>query len=248
MDTISDLWTFLSTDANWWGRRGIANRTWVHVRISAFSLVAAALIAIPPSIVLGHLKRGGMLAVAVVNIGRAVPSFGVLALVLPISIQLGFGLGFWPTAVPLVLLGIPPIFANTFTGIRTVDPGVIESARGMGLSGLHVVTRVELPLAAPLIITGLRISAVQIIATATLGALVGLQALGSFILEGLSTFDYGRMLTGGLIVALLAIVAEVSFTLLERAVTPWTRPGSRTRRGRPEPAPARDADTITSPA
>jgi osmoprotectant transport system permease protein len=243
MDTLADLWSFLTTEDNWWGRNGIANRTWAHVRISVLSLAVAAVVAVPPAVALGHLRRGGLVAVSIVNIGRAVPSFGILALVLPLSIQFGFGLGFWPTVVPLVLLGIPPIFANTYTGVRSADPGVVEAARGMGLSGGQVLAKVELPLASPLIVTGLRVSAVQIIATATLGALVGFSALGSFITEGLAQFDDAKMLTGGLLVAALAILAEVLFTLLERALTPWVRrSGSaptrrrRFRRGAPDEA------------
>lgn len=252
MDTLAELWSFLTTEANWWGPRGIAVRTWAHVRISVFSLVVAAAISIPPAVWLGHIKRGGLLAVATVNLGRAVPSFGILVLVFPLSIQFGFGLGFWPTVVPLVLLGIPPIFANTYTGVRGADPGVVESASGMGLSAAQVLTKVEIPLAAPLIITGLRVSGVQIIATATLGALVNFSALGSFIIEGLALLDNARMLTGGLIVALLAILAEVGFSLLERAVTPWQRSGSRTRRARlrrgepGEPGPVDEVPVIHS--
>jgi osmoprotectant transport system permease protein len=232
METLAELWTFLTTEANWWGRNGIATRTWAHVRISAFSLVVAALLAVPPAVALGHIRRGGLAAVSAVNIGRALPSFGIIALVLPVSIQLGFGLGFWPTVVPLVLLGIPPIFANTYTGVRTADTGVVEAASGMGLSGRQVLTRVELPLATPLVVTGLRVSAVQIIATATLGALVGFSALGSFIVEGLAQFDNAKMLTGGLLVALLAILTEVGFSALERLLTPWATHarGGRARR------------------
>ncbi|MGY6500013.1 MAG: ABC transporter permease [Acidimicrobiales bacterium] len=230
METLTELWSFLTTESNWWGPNGIANRTWAHVRISTFSLAVAALLAVPPAVVLGHIKRGGLVAVSVVNIGRAVPSFGILALAFPISIQLGYGLGFWPTAVPLVLLGIPPIFTNTYTGVRGADAGVVEAANGMGLSPGQVLRRVEMPMAAPLIITGLRVSAVQIIATATLGALVGFSALGSFITEGLAQFDNAKMLTGGLLVALLAILAEVGFSALERAVTPWAQRNGATPR------------------
>lgn len=245
MEALGELWSFLATDDNWWGEHGIANRTWVHVKISALSLLVAALVAGPPAVAFGHLRRGGSAVVGIVNLGRALPSFGILALVLPLSIQFGFGLGFWPTVVPLVLLGIPPIFANTFTGIRSADPGVVEAARGMGLARRQVLAQVELPLATPLIITGLRVSAVQIIATATLGALVGLSSLGSFITEGLARFDNGRMLTGGLLVALLAITTEVAFSVTERVLTPWVRVSGggrsrrqRLRRGDPEPTPA----------
>lgn len=244
MDALSELWTFLTTSDNWWGRNGIANRTWAHVRISALALVIASVLAIPPAVVLGHVKRGGLLAVSIVNIGRALPSFGILALALPLSIQLGLGLGFWPTLVPLVLLGVPPIFTNTYTGVRGVDPGVVESANGMGLRPRQVLWQVEMPIAVPLIITGLRVSGVQIVATATLGALVGFSALGSFITEGIAQFDDGKMLTGGLLVALLAILTEVGFSALERSLTPWSR--TRDRRGRGQPAS--DTPTPTAPA
>lgn len=228
MDALQELWDFISTESNWWGRNGIATRTWAHVRISAFALAIAAVLAVPPAAYLGHIRRGGIVAVSVVNIGRALPSFGILALAFPLAIQLGLGLGFWPTLVPLVLLGIPPIFTNTYTGIRGVDPGIVESANGMGLRARQVLVQVEVPIAVPLIVTGLRVSAVQIVATATLGALVGFSALGSFITEGIAQFDDGKMLTGGLLVALLAILTEVGFSVLERILTPW----SRTRRRR----------------
>ncbi len=221
IDTLAELSSFLTTESNWWGRNGIANRTWAHVRISILALTIAAAVSIPPAVYLGHIRRGGLLAVSLVNLGRAVPSFGVLALALPLSIQFGLGLGFWPTLVPLVLLGIPPIFANTYTGVRGADPGAVEAANGMGLDPLQVLTGVELPLAMPLIVTGLRISAVQIIATATLGALVAFQGLGLFITEGLAQFDDAKMLTGGLLVGVLAVVTELTFSRLERALTPW---------------------------
>lgn len=230
MDALGELWEFMTTASNWWGRHGIANRTWAHVKISSLALAIAAVLAVPPAAYLGHIRRGGVVAVSVVNIGRAVPSFGILALAFPLSIQLGLGLGFWPTLVPLVLLGIPPIFTNTYTGIRGVDPGIVESANGMGLRPRQVLTQVEIPIAMPLVLTGLRVSAVQIIATATLGALVGFSALGSFITEGIAQFDDGKMLTGGLLVALLAILTEGTFSVLERTLTPWRGPRQRRRR------------------
>ncbi|QGG93712.1 ABC transporter permease [Actinomarinicola tropica] len=244
MDALGELWDFLSTESNWWGRNGIATRTWAHVRISVLALVLSAAIAIPPAVVLGHIKRGGLAAVSVVNIGRALPSFGILALAFPLSIQLGLGLGFWPTLVPLVFLGIPPIFMNAYTGVRGVDPGVVESANGMGLTARQVLWQVELPIAIPLMVTGLRVSAVQIVATATLGALVGFSALGSFITEGIAQFDDGKMLTGGLLVALLAILTEVGFSLLERSLTPW----SRSRRGTEIVDEGSETPTQTAPA
>ncbi len=223
MDALGELWAYLTTADNWTGQGGIVALTWAHVKISATAVVIAAVIAVPPAVVLGHVRRGGTLAVSVVNLGRALPSFGILALALPISIQFGLGLGFWPTLVPLVILAIPPIFASSYTGIRGVDRGVVESARGMGLRPRQVLLQVELPIAVPMVLTGLRLSAVQVVATATLGALVGFQCLGSLVVQGIAQFDDGKTLTGGLLVALLAILTEVGFSGTERALTPWRR-------------------------
>ncbi|HSL56857.1 MAG TPA: ABC transporter permease [Acidimicrobiales bacterium] len=237
MDALADLWSFLTTADNWWGTRGIVNRTWEHVRISVLAVLLATAIALPPAVLLGHVKRFGAVAVTIVNIGRAIPSFAILALTFPLFIEWGFGLGFWPTFTALVVLGIPPIFTNTYTGVRGVSPEIVEAADGVGMRPHEVVLRVELPSAAPLVITGLRISAVQIVATATLGALVGFQALGSFIVEGLAQFDEGKILGGALLVAVLAIATEVGFSAAERALTPWARRGpaattASTRRSR----------------
>jgi osmoprotectant transport system permease protein len=225
MTSLEQLWEFFTTADNWWGRTGIVNRTWEHIRISVLAVLTATAIALPPAVLLGHIKRFGILAVSVVNIGRAIPSFAILALTFPLFIEWGFGLGFWPTFTALVILGIPPIFTNAYTGVREVDPGVVQAADGMGMRPRQVLVRVELPSAAPLIITGLRVSAVQIVATATLGALVGFQALGSFIVEGLNQFDEGKILGGAVLVAILAIATELGFGALERAATPWTRRG-----------------------
>lgn len=223
MSALSELVDYMTTGANWEGRNGIVQALWDHVRLSAFSVAVAAVVAIPVAVYLGHVRRGGVVAVAVVNIGRAVPTFAIIALALPISLRYGFGLGFWPSAVALVLLAIPPIFTNTYTGIRDVDPGVVESARGMGMRGSEVLTRAELPNALPLIITGLRVSAVQVVATATLAALVGYGGLGGLIIRGKAQFDDGKLLTGAVLVALLAIATELVFGVVERRASPWLR-------------------------
>lgn len=223
MSALGELWAYLTTSGNWTGQGGILTLTWAHVRISVAALAIAAVVAIPPAVVLAHLRRGGAIAVSIVNLGRSLPSFGILALALPLSIQFGLGLGFWPTLVPLVILGIPPIFANSYTGVREVDPGVVESARGMGLLPRQVLLQVELPIAVPLVVTGLRVSAVQIVATATLGALIGFQCLGSLVVQGIAQFDDGKTLTGGLLVALLAVLTELLFSAAERGLTPWQR-------------------------
>jgi len=226
-ESLRQMWEYLSGDAAWSGRNGLPALTWAHIRVSAVAVLVAAAIAVPSGVLLGHVRRGALAAVSVVNIGRAVPSFAILALLLPFSLRYGFGLGFWPTVVALVLLAIPPIFTNTYTGVRDAPADAVEAARGMGMRAGELVRRVELPVAVPLIITGLRVSAVQVVATATLGALVGYRNLGSPIVAGFTSPNKGPMLAGAAIVALLAIVTDALFALAERALVPWRRPVRR---------------------
>jgi osmoprotectant transport system permease protein len=223
MEVLGEFFDFITTAENWWGNRGIITRTIDHIRLSFFSVAVATVLAMPLALVLGHFRRGGVVAVWVVNIGRAVPSFAILALALPISIQYGFGLGFWPTSVALVLLAVPPIFTNSYTGIRGVDAGTVGAAEGMGMTSRQVITRVEVPNALPLILTGLRVSSVQVVATATLGALVGFGGLGAFIIEGFAQQDDGKLLTGAVLVGLLSLATDAGFSLLQRLLTPWSR-------------------------
>jgi osmoprotectant transport system permease protein len=200
----------------------------------------AALVAIPPAVVLGHVRRGALLAVSIVNIGRAIPSFAIIALVLPFSLRWGFGLGFWPTMVALVLLAVPPIFTNTYTGVRDVPADAVEAARGMGMQPRELVTRVEVPVALPLILTGLRVSAVQVVATTTLGALVGYRCLGSPIVAGFQRRDKGELLAAAILVAALALVADALFSLAVRWLVPWRSGAGGARR------PGRAADATVA--
>lgn len=222
MRSLGEFWAFVSTAEHWWGERGIAHRLLDHLRLSGFAVFVAAVLALPPAVVLGHLRRGGLVAVWTVNIGRALPSFAIIVLVLPVSLRYGFGLGFWPTAVALVLLGLPPIFTNAFTGVRDVDAATVEAARGMGMRARSVLWGVEIPAALPLIITGLRVSAVQIVATATLGAYVGYGGMGAFIVEGFAQQDDGKLLTGAILVAVMSLLVEVVFGWFQRLMTPWS--------------------------
>lgn len=216
---------------NWDGDNGYLMRLWNTIRLSALATLTAAMIAIPTGALLGHYRRFGVSAVAVVNIGRALPSFGIIALALPITIRIashvpdgvpifGSGLGFFPAFVALFALALPPIFTNTFTGVREVDPGTVEAARGMGLTEGKILRSVEIPLASPVIIAGLRISAVQVVATSPLAALVAYGGLGRFIVDGFSIQDNVQIFAGALLVALLAILTEMSFGWLERRLVP----------------------------
>lgn len=208
---------------NWWGVSGVVNRTWEHIQMSVLATAIAAALAVPPAVYLGHRHRGGFLAVTLVNIGRAVPSFGIVAISLPIMIAVArrvpfidSGLGFWPTFVALVALALPPIFTNTYTGVDGVDRDLVEAARGMGLTEREVVRSVELPLALPLVVAGLRVAAVQVIATATLGALVAWGGLGRYIIDGFNGQDRVQLFAGAVLVAMLAVATEAAFALVER--------------------------------
>ena len=221
MGAIQDFTTYVTTSSHWWGERGIIHRSIEHMRLSGAAILAGSVIAIPPALALGHGKRGGFLAQSIVNIGRAVPSFAILALLFPLALEYGFGLGFWPTFGALVLLAIPPMFTNSYVGVRGVDPSIVEAARGMGMGAGQVLFRVETPIARPLILTGIRIAALQVVATATLGAFVGFNGLGSFINEGFRQQDDGKLLTGAVGVAILAFLTELFFSLVARRATPW---------------------------
>jgi osmoprotectant transport system permease protein len=232
------MWDYLGSDAAWSGRNGLPALLWAHLQLSLTALVVAAVVALPPAVLLGHVKRGALLAVSVVNIGRAIPSFAVIALLLPFSLRWGFGLGFWPTLVALVLLAIPPIFTNTYTGVRDVPTEAVEAARGMGMQSGELVRKVEVPVALPLILTGLRVSAVQIVATATLGALVGYRCLGTPIVAGFTKSDKGPLLAAAILVAVVALVTDGAFAGAQRWLVPW-----RSARSRPHDNPEPEGHT-----
>jgi osmoprotectant transport system permease protein len=220
---IQDALDYLTDSRSWWGRNGLVNLTWNHVRLSGAAVLAAMVLGLPPALALGHRRRGRFVAVTLVNISRAIPTFAVIAFVFPLSLQYGFGLGFWPTFVALVLLALPPMFVNAYTGISDVGAEVVESARGMGMRDREVLTKVELPAALPLIVAGVRVSAVQVVATTTLGALVGYRCLGTPILQAIATRDNGKLVVAAILVAALSLLTELAFGLAGRQLTQWAR-------------------------
>ncbi len=228
---IELLGDFFGDPSRWSGEFGIPNRTWEHVYISALATTLGAAVALPIGFFIGHTRRGEFAAVSIGNIGRALPSFGVLALVFPFTFGLPGSLGFWPTLIALILLAIPPILTNTYVGIKNVDRDTVEAARGMGMTGGEIVRRLEIPLAAPLIVAGLRTGAVAVVATATLGAVLPFGGLGRFLIDGFATGDNAQILGGAVLVALLAIATEALFSLVERAVAPRTRTSGAEERG-----------------
>jgi osmoprotectant transport system permease protein len=224
METFLDALQWLFTASHWSGLNGIPVRILQHVEMSAAAILIASLAAIPAGMYIGHTGRFEFLSVSVANVGRAVPSFGILviayAIVLKIAPSLAFG--FTPTVIALILLAIPPILTNTYVGIQAVDSDTIEAARGMGMTERDVLLKLELPLAAPLIMAGLRTAAVTVVATATLAALIGGGGLGRYIVDGFAQSDEPKLVAGAMLVALLAVLTEFSFALLERTLTPRT--------------------------
>lgn len=208
MNTLADAWSWLTTAANWSGDGGIWQRLGQHLFLTVVCLLISCLIALPVALVLGHLGRGGALAVNISNIGRAVPTFAVLVLLLLTPIG---GHGEWPTVIALVLFAVPPLLTNAYVGMREVDRDVVRAARGMGMTGRQLMLGVELPLALPLILTGVRIAAVQLVATATLAALAGGGGLGRIITAGFNLASTAQVVAGAVLVAVFALIVEGLF-------------------------------------
>lgn len=206
---------WVTDPAQWQGPDGIPTRLGEHLHLSIESVVIGAVIALPVGIALGHYGRFGNLAINVSNVGRAVPSFGILV----IAFQ-AFGLGDGPIILALTALAIPPMVTNSYVALREVDADVKDAARGMGYRELTQVLRIELPLAVPLIMAGVRTSAVQVVATATVAALVAGGGLGRYIVDGLARSDYPRLLAGALMVALLALATELLLAAVQRLLVP----------------------------
>jgi osmoprotectant transport system permease protein len=214
---------FILEPANWPGPDGIATRLLEHVELSLASLAIAALIAVPIGLAVGHTRRAEFLAVQTANLGRAIPSLAVLSLVYLVVVNTAprFAFGFLPTLVALTLLGIPPILVNTYVGIQQVDADAVEAARGMGMTGGQIVSRLEVPLAMPLIMTGIRLAALQIVATATLAALIAGGGLGRYIVDGYAQAGgQPKLVAGAILVALLAISTDALFGVLTRLSSP----------------------------
>ena len=221
MTVWEEVREFLAEPSTWSGPTSIWARLSEHLLVSVAAVIVAAVLVLPLAIWLGHIRRGADIATAVVNIGRAIPSFGVLAIAFLVFVQIGAGIGEpWAVLVALIALAAPPMFTNTIAGIQTVESSTLESARGMGLTEREVLTSVEIPLSMPLIVEGVRIAFVQVIATATLGALVAWGGLGRFIVDGFAQQDVGELIVGAVLVGLLAIAAELGLSATQRATTP----------------------------
>lgn len=225
-ELLQNLVKWLFSGAQWAGPDGIAHRLAEHVQYSLVATLVAAAIGLPLGLLIGHTGKGAFLAVNLASFGRALPTVGLVVLVF-----LASGLSMWPVYVALVALAVPAIVTNTYVGMAAVDPDVRDAARGQGMRGHQVLLQVEIPLAAPLIMTGLRLALIQVVATATIAAYVSFGGLGRYVFDGLAQRDLVQVLGGAVLVAVLAVVLDLALSALQRLILPSRsrpRPSGRT--------------------
>jgi len=208
---LGDVVSWFTTASHWQGTNGIPHRVFEHVLMSLAAVGAAVVIALPPSLYLGHRRRFGSVAINFSNVGRAIPSFAVLVLAAQV-----LGIGAKPAFIALFVLAIPPLVTNSYVGMADVDPEIRESAKGMGMTGWQSLSRVELPIALPVVLAGVRTAAVQVVATATLAALVAWGGLGRYIIDGLAQRDFVQVFAGAFLVAVLSVLTELFLALIQR--------------------------------
>jgi osmoprotectant transport system permease protein len=224
---FTEVGRWFADPLNWSGPTSVPVRLLEHLRLSGIPMLIAMVVALPLGLYVGHTRRLELLVVSIANIGRAIPSFAILVIFVMLM-----GLGDGPIIIALTLLAVPPIMTNTYVGLQQVEADTVESARGTGMTGRQILGRIEVPLAVPVIIAGLRTAAVTVVATATLAALVGGGGLGRIIVDGLAVRDLPQVFSGAVLVAVLAITVEVAFAVLRRWASPRTR--SRGHRRQPE--------------
>ncbi|HEX8970086.1 ABC transporter permease [Oryzihumus sp.] len=220
---LTTIWAWLSDPANWQGEDGVPQRTLEHLEYTAITLVIASLIAIPLGLYIGHTGRGKLFIVNVAGAIRSIPTLGLLfvATLLLAPRLKGDNAYLVPSIIVLVVLAVPPILSGAYAGVDEVDPAARDAARGMGMTGWQVLRKVEVPCAMPLIFSGMRSATLQVIATATIAATVSLGGLGRLLIDGLSIQDYGKVASGAILVAALALLADLAFALAQRyAVSP----------------------------
>ncbi|MFJ4625358.1 ABC transporter permease [Streptomyces sp. NPDC088847] len=210
-ELFKNLAKWLTSGSQWAGSDGIAHRLAEHLQYSLLATLIAAAIGLPLGLLIGHTGKGAFLAINLASFGRALPTVGLVVLVF-----LASGLSMWPVYVALVALAVPSIVTNTYAGMTAVDPDVKDAARGQGMRGHQVLFQVELPLALPLIMTGLRLALIQVVATATIAAYVSFGGLGRYVFDGLAQRDLVQVLGGAVLVAVVAIVLDLGLSGLQR--------------------------------
>jgi osmoprotectant transport system permease protein len=215
MSYFQIAWQWLTSAQQWHGSNGIPERLVQHLEYTGIALAIAAVIALPLGLAMGHARRGGFAVVSLANFGRALPTLGLLVLIFVLT---SGSPASW--LVPLAFLAIPPILVNTYEGVLGVDPELTDAARGMGMTEWQILRKVEIPVAMPLILLGLRIAAIQVVATATIAAYIGLGGLGRYIIDGLASNQYNVVAGGAALVVLLALAVQAVFVLARRLVIP----------------------------
>lgn len=224
---MTTLWAYMTdffgNPDSWRGTDGIPNRLIEHAYYTGLALALSVALAFPIGLWTGHSGRGGAALTALANAARALPTYGVLVLLVVMM-----GIGLVPVLIPLVALAIPPILLNTHEGIRAVSPELTDAARGMGMTGWQVLSKAELPVALPFILVGMRTAGVQIVATATIAAAVSFGGVGRLIVDGLARRDFTLVVGGGVLAAVAALTVLVLFAGLRRfLVSPGLRPDSK---------------------
>ncbi|HKN53591.1 MAG TPA: ABC transporter permease [Amycolatopsis sp.] len=225
MSILDQLGAWLSAPNRWsWtDPQGVPYRTVEHLRFSVLALLVAVILAVPLALWLAHYRRGAFAANAAVNIGRAIPSFGLIILFWFLASQWEVDTTFWPLLLALVALGLPPLFGNTYAGVVSLDETTIDAARGTGYREWQIMLRLELPLAMPVILAGMRVAFLQLVATVAIGAIVNDGGgLGRYVVDGftLGASGNGELLGGGIAVVALALLCEGLFELIIRFATP----------------------------
>ena len=214
MNLIDQAYAFLTDPLNWSGTNGIPQRILEHLGYSALTMGIALLVAVPLGLWVGHTGRGSGVVVGLTGALRALPTLGLLTL-----FTLLLGLGLMPPILALVLLAVPPILSGTYSGVAAVSPALVDAARAMGMTEGQTLARVEIPVALPVILGGIRNAALQVLATVTIVAYINLGGLGRYLIDGLAVRDYSRMLAAVVLVAVLALVADALLALIQRLVT-----------------------------
>ena len=215
MNFLHFAWVWLTRAQQWQGSDGIPARLIEHLEYTGLALVIAALIALPLGVLIGHTGRGGFYVISVANFARSLPTLGLLILAYVLTAGSSAA---W--LIPLAALAIPPILVNAYEGVLGVSSDVKDAARGMGMTGARVLRQVEIPVAFPLILLGLRTAAIQVVATATLAAYIGLGGLGRYIIDGLASHDYAQVAGGAALVILLALAVQAAFVAVRRFGVP----------------------------
>ena len=217
-----DVVNWFLDPANITGPTGYLQRLLEHIVLSGAAILTATAIGLPIGLYIGHTKRFANTAINLANIGRALPSYALVVMILPISLTISpeYGLDPIPTFVAMTLLAIPAILIGAYAGLRSVDRDLLEAGRGMGLRERQVLMNLEMPIASPVIIGGLRTATLQVIATATIGAIVSGGGLGRFIVDGIHNQDFTMVIAGAMLVATLAIFADLVLAVVQRRLTP----------------------------